>query len=197
VKLLRVLQEREVSMLGSARPRKVDIRIVAATNKDLQALVKKELFREDLFFRLNVITIALPPLRERGDDVLLLIHHFAEKFASELGRRAPKFSDEALSVLRRYHWPGNVRELENVVQRLVVMADGDTVETADLPSLMRFSALQTSGFDRTLAEVEAEYIKNVLASVGGNRTHAAQILGIDRKTLREKLVREEEAKSES
>ena len=187
VKLLRVLQEREVCMIGSARPRKVDIRILAATNKDLSELIRKEAFREDLFFRLNVLSISLPPLRERGDDVLLLIRHFARKFARELGRKEPQFSDRALEILRHYHWPGNVRELENVVQRLVVMAESETVETADLPSLMRFSALQVSGFDRTLADVEAEYIKNVLASVGGNRTRAAEILGIDRKTLREKL----------
>lgn len=187
VKLLRVLQEREVCMIGSARPRKVDIRILAATNKDLPELIKKDLFREDLFFRLNVLTIALPPLRERGDDVLLLIHYFARKYAREMGREEPQFSDEALNTLRNYHWPGNVRELENVVQRLVVMAEEDTIQISDLPSLMRFSALHTTGFTRTLAEVEVEYIKNVLDSVGGNRTRAAEILGIDRKTLREKL----------
>jgi DNA-binding NtrC family response regulator len=193
VKLLRVLQEREVCMVGSARPRQVDIRIVAATNRDLADLSKKALFREDLFFRLNVITIALPPLRERGDDVFLLIHHFARKYAKEIGRPEPKFTDHALDTLRRYRWPGNVRELENVLQRLVVMMEGDTIETADLPELMRFSGLHTSGFDRPLAEVEAEYIKNVLASVGGNRTRAAQILGIDRKTLRDKLQHYEAA----
>ncbi|HVO81619.1 MAG TPA: sigma-54 dependent transcriptional regulator [Terriglobales bacterium] len=187
VKLLRVLQEREVCMVGSTRPRKVDIRVLAATNKDLPRLVEKQVFREDLYFRLNVITIALPPLRERGDDVLLLIQHFARKFAGELGKRLPQFSDQALHVLRNYHWPGNVRELENVMQRLVVMTDTDTIEVADLPSLMRFSALRGTGFNRTLAEVEAEYIHNVLDSVGGNRTRAAEILGIDRKTLREKL----------
>jgi DNA-binding NtrC family response regulator len=187
VKLLRVLQEREVCMVGSTRPRKVDIRVLAATNKDLPRLVEKQLFREDLYFRLNVITIALPPLRERGDDVLILIQHFARKFAGELGKRIPQFSDQALHVLRNYHWPGNVRELENVMQRLVVMTDSDVIEVADLPSLMRFSALRGSGFNRTLAEVEAEYIHNVLDSVGGNRTRAAEILGIDRKTLREKL----------
>jgi len=187
VKLLRVLQEREVCMVGSARPRKVDIRIVAATNRDLLELTKKDLFREDLYFRLNVITIELPPLRDRGDDVLLLIHHFARKHAKEIGKTEPQFSDQALDVLRRYHWPGNVRELENVIQRLVVMAEDDVIETADLPQLMRFSGLHTSGFDRPLAEVESEYIRNVLSSVGGNRTRAAQILGIDRKTLRDKL----------
>jgi DNA-binding NtrC family response regulator len=187
VKLLRVLQEREVCMVGSTRPRKVDIRVLAATNKDLARLVEKQVFREDLYFRLNVITIALPPLREREDDVLLLIQHFARKFANELGKRIPQFSDQALHVLRNYHWPGNVRELENVMQRLVVMSDTDIIEVVDLPSLMHFSALRGSGFNRTLAEVEAEYIHNVLDSVGGNRTRAAEILGIDRKTLREKL----------
>jgi two-component system response regulator HydG len=187
VRLLRVLQEREVCMLGSTRSRPVDIRVVAATNKDLPALIRKEAFREDLYFRLNVITINLPPLRERGEDVLLLIRHFAGTFALELGKPVPSFSDAALEVLRRYRWPGNVRELENVVQRLVVMADSDLIDVPDLPSLMRFSALSRGGFDRTLAEVETEYVRNVLASVNGNRTRAAEILGIDRKTLREKL----------
>jgi DNA-binding NtrC family response regulator len=187
VKLLRVLQEREVCMVGSTRPRKLDIRIVAATNKDLSVLVKKELFRNDLFFRLNVITVSLPPLRERGDDVPQLTRHFASKFAKEIGKPEPQFSDRALQVLRNYHWPGNVRELENVIQRLVVMTDSGEIDVADLPSLMRFSALRGGGLDRTLAEVEIEYIHNVLASVDGNRTRAAEILGIDRKTLREKL----------
>ncbi len=195
VKLLRVLQEREVCMVGSARPRKVDIRILAATNKELEGLVKKDLFREDLYFRLNVLTISLPPLRDRGDDVLLLIRHLAAKFTRELGRPEPHFSDEALHVLRNYHWPGNVRELENVVQRLIVMSDSDLIEVSDLPSLMRFSALRGVGMNRTLAEVEIEHIRNVLASVDGNRTRAAQILGIDRKTLREKLKLPEEIHS--
>jgi DNA-binding NtrC family response regulator len=187
VKLLRVLQDREICMVGSTRPRKVDVRILAASNKDLLGLVRKETFREDLYFRLNVLAIGLPPLRQRGDDVLLLTRHFAATFAREIGRPAPRFSDEALQVLRNYHWPGNVRELENVIQRLVVMAEGDLIEVPDLPSLMHFSALRQTGFDRTLAQVEADYIRNVLASVDGNRSRAARILGIDRKTLREKL----------
>jgi two-component system response regulator HydG len=186
-KLLRVLQDKEVCMVGSTRPRKVDVRILAATNQDLLGLVKKEIFREDLYFRLNVIAIDIPPLRERSDDVLLLIRQFATTFAGEMGRPVPRFSDRALQLLRNYHWPGNVRELENVIQRLVVMAEGDVIEVSDLPSLMRFSALRAAGFDRTLAEVEAEYIRNVLASVNGNRTRAAEILAIDRKTLRQKL----------
>ncbi|HWR37486.1 MAG TPA: sigma-54 dependent transcriptional regulator [Clostridia bacterium] len=187
VRLLRVIQEREVSMLGSARPRKVDIRIIAATNKDLLGLVKKNLLREDLYFRLNVITIPLPPLRERDDDVLLLIEHFSRQFADEMGKPVPRFSDSALDVLRKYHWPGNVRELENLIQRLVVMAESDLIDVADLPALMRSSTVRSAGFDRTLAEIETEYIHNVLASVDGNRTRAAHILGIDRKTLREKI----------
>ena len=187
VKLLRVLQDKEVVMVGSTRPRKVDVRILASTNKDLGSLVKKGLFREDLFFRIHVITIDLPPLRERGEDLLILIHHFTGQFAEELGKPIPPFSDQALQVLRNYHWPGNVRELENVIQRLVVMTDGGLIEVPDLPSLMRFSALQEVGFHRTLAEVEEEYIRNVLASVNGNKTRASKVLGIDRKTLREKL----------
>ena len=186
-RLLRVLQEREVCMLGSTRPRAVDVRVVAATNKDLLALVQKGTFRDDLYFRLNVITIDLPALRDRDDDVLLLMRHFAGLFAAELGRPVPRFSDAAILVLQRYRWPGNVRELENVIQRLVVMAEEDRIDVPDLPSLMRFSALGKGGFDRTLAEVEAEYVRNVVASTGGNRTRAAEILGIDRKTLREKL----------
>ena len=133
VKLLRVLQDKEVCMVGSSRSRKVDVRILASTNKDLPSLVKKGVFREDLFFRLNVITIDIPPLRERENDILLLAHHFAKQFSKELGKPTPRFSDEALQVLRNYHWPGNVRELENVIQRLVVMTDGNLIEVPDLP----------------------------------------------------------------
>jgi len=187
VKLLRVLENREICMVGSNRLRKVDVRILAATNRDLLAMVKKGGFRKDLFYRLNVITIALPPLRERGDDILLLGNHFASRFAAELGRPQPQFSERALAVFRSYDWPGNVRELENVVQRIVLMTDADRIDTPDLPELMRFSALRRTGLDRTLAQVEHEYISNVLASVGGNKSRAAEILGIDRKTLREKL----------
>ncbi len=195
VKLLRVLQDKQICMVGSDRMRKVDVRILAATNKDLHDLVKKGLFREDLFYRLNVITIAIPPLRERGDDIILLAHHFAIRLAAESGRSPLRFSDKALRNLRTYNWPGNVRELENVIQRLVVMADGDLIEVPDLPELCRFSALRKTGFTRTLAEVEAEYISNVLAEVNGNKTRAAEILGIDRKTLREKLKKAEQSSS--
>ena len=186
-KLLRVLQDGQLCMVGSDRVREVDVRVLAATNKNLRTLVKNGMFREDLFFRLNVITITMPPLRDRGDDVLLLVSDFAAKFADELGGKVPHFSDEALRVLRDYQWPGNVRELENLVHRMVVMTDGDLIQVPDLPSTMRFSVTGGAGLDRTLAEVEAEHIRNVLASVRGNKVRAAEILGIDRKTLRTRL----------
>ncbi len=187
VKLLRVLQDKEVRMVGDARPYKIDVRIMAATNKDLLSLVQKGSFREDLFYRLNVLTISIPPLRERGDDILLLARHFLQKFCRELGRPVPKFTDEALSALTRYEWPGNVRELENLIQRLLIMVDGETIDVPDLPPHMRFSVLNERRLNRTLLEIEQEHIRQVLASVNGNITKAAQILGIDRKTLRNKL----------
>lgn len=190
VKLLRVLQEREVYMVGSTRKRKIDTRILASTNKRLPELVEKGLFREDLYFRLNVVSIEVPPLRDRGDDITRLIHHFTRRFSEQFGRPLLRFSDDALSILRNeYVWPGNVRELENVVSRLVVMAEGDVIDVPDLPPLMRFSATRKQDLTRTLAQVEAEYIRNVLASVGGAKAKAAEILGVDRKTLREKLRR--------
>lgn len=191
VKLLRVLQEKEVCMVGASKPTQVNVRIIAATNKDLQSLVNKGLFREDLFFRLNVINIQIPPLRDRGEDIILLARHFAYKFARDFGKTPPEFSDNALLTLRHYHWPGNVRELENVIQRLIVMTEGDSIDVTDLPSLMHFSALNTIGYTRSLVEVETEYIKNVLNSVKGNKSKASEILGIDRKTLREKLKKYE------
>jgi two-component system response regulator HydG len=195
VKLLRVLQDKAIFMIGSRRAQEVDVRIVAATNRDLLSLVAKGGFREDLYYRLNVITINLPPLRERDDDILLLIRHFARRFAKEFGKPTPAFSDRALEVLKNYRWPGNVRELENVVQRLVVMTEEDTIDAPDLPSLMRFSPLRPRRLDRTLEEVETEHIRDVLAHVNGNKSRAAEILGIDRKTLRGKLRKAEQQTS--
>jgi DNA-binding NtrC family response regulator len=189
VKLLRVLQDKEVCMVGSTRLQRVDVRIMAATNKDLPALVAKQAFREDLYYRLNVLAIAVPPLRARARDALLLARHFAARFAAETGRPEPVFSDAALEVLRSYSWPGNVRELENLIQRLAVMVEDETIDVPDFPALMRFPGPNPQAANRSLAEVEAEHIRHVLASVGGNRTRAAEILGIDRKTLREKLRR--------
>jgi DNA-binding NtrC family response regulator len=150
-------------------------------------MVKKEAFREDLYFRLSVITITVPPLRQRGNDVLLLANSFLSKFATEVGKERPQFTNRALEALKSYAWPGNVRELENLVQRLIVMKEGPTIDVPDLPGYMRYSVDRGLGIDRTLAEIETQYISLVLASVNGNKTRAAEILGIDRKTLREKL----------
>jgi len=161
---------------------------MAATNKDLEALVNAGGFRKDLFYRLNVLRVELPPLRERGEDVEVLAQHFAQRFAKEHGREAPEFSPRALAGLRAHSWPGNVRELENTVQRLIVMTDSDVVEVPDLPPFMRFSApVGEQDLTRTLRDVERDYVQRVLESVGGNKTRAAEILGIDRKTLRGKL----------
>jgi transcriptional regulator with PAS, ATPase and Fis domain len=187
VKLLRVLQDKEVCLVGAREHQKVDVRIIAATNKDLLSLVKKDEFREDLYYRLNVITIDIPPLRDREGDILLLVQNFSVKFAEELGKPVPRLSDNALQVLNGYEWPGNVRELENIIQRLVVMTEGSVIDAPDLPALMRFSALRGVSPQKTLAEIEAEHILCVLSSVDGNKTQAAKILGITRKTLREKL----------
>jgi DNA-binding NtrC family response regulator len=190
VKLLRVLQEKEICMVGSARPQKVDVRIIAGTNKNLKGMIAGGRFREDLFYRLNVIHIELPPLRRRGADLSLLVRYFSAKYAEEMGRAAPQYTDRALEVLSRYPWPGNVRELENLVQRLMAMAEGDLIDAPDLPAGMRAECFPAErGLDRTLEQVEAEYLRHVLDKVGGNKSRAAKTLGIDRKTLREKLKR--------
>ena len=191
VKLLRVLQDGEVFMVGSTRPRKVDVRVLAATNKDLQTMIAKGLFREDLFFRLNVISIVAPPLRERREDIVQLSRHFIDKFASEYDLPAPRLSDRVVEALLQYPWPGNVRELENLMQRLVVMSAGESIEVPHLPEYMRFTVAGKGGLERTLAQVEREHIRNVLVHTGGNKTQAARILGIDRKTLRQKLKHSE------
>ncbi len=186
-KLLRVIQDKEIFKVGSSQVVKVDTHIVAATHKDLQSQVIQGDFREDLYYRLNVIDIPIPPLRERRQDVLLLIHSFVSRFCREMRRRPITFSDRALKALTNYAWPGNVRELENLIQKLAVIVDEDIIDIADLPDPMRFSISQETGQNRSLAQVEAEHIANVLANVDGNKTRAAKILKIDRKTLRLKI----------
>jgi DNA-binding NtrC family response regulator len=188
-KLLRAIQNKEIFMVGSSRAQKIETRIVAATNTDLNRLIQKGLFREDLYFRLNIVEISLPPLHERGEDILLLVQFFMEKLSKDMNRPAPQFSDKVLQIFKSYRWQGNVRELENLVQRLVVLADGDFIDVVDLPEQMRFNINWRKGLNRSLSEVEAEHIVNVLNSMKGNKTRAAQILGIDRKTLREKMRR--------
>jgi two-component system, NtrC family, response regulator HydG len=186
-KLLRVLQEKEFYMVGSKKSNKVNVRVVAATNVDLMQLVKKGLFREDLFYRLNVISIDLPPLRQRDKDVSMLLDFFLAKYVRESGKPSMKFSKKALAILMEYAWPGNVRELQNLVHRLVVLADDNTIDAPDLPENFRFSASRSRGLHRSLEEVEREYILDVLSANKNNISQTAQILGIDRKTLREKI----------
>jgi DNA-binding NtrC family response regulator len=174
-------------MVGSKKAQKVNVRIVAATNVDLMQLVKKGLFREDLYYRLNIISIDLPPLRERGDDILLLIDFFLAKYVRELNKAPMRFTPRAVKVLKGYGWPGNVRELQNLIHRLVIMADDTSIDTPDLPESFRFSASRSRGVGRKLEEVEREYIMDVLSAHKNNISQAAISLGIDRKTLRDKI----------
>ena len=190
VKLLRFLQEKEVTMVGSTKTRTVDLRIIAATNRNLEQLVEKGRFRQDLFFRLNIVTLELPPLRTRGDDILSLTHHFATRYAKNNGVETPTFSEAALNALLRYQWPGNVRELENTIHRMVIMTDGSRVDVPDLPPHMRYTVADTRDALRPLADVEREHIQRVLEQLNGNKSRAAEVLGIDRKTLREKLKKQ-------
>jgi len=193
-KILRVIQSKEFCKVGSSKVLTVDTRILAATHENLKQLVEEGSFREDLYYRINIVDIPVPTLRERGDDMLALINHFLNKFSKAMRRTAPVLSDEALNALRNHPWPGNVREMENLIHRLVVIVDRDVIEVADLPEDMRFSLPAGGRIDRSLEEVEAEHILNVLAMTGDNKTRAAEILGINRKTLREKLKRMEAQK---
>ncbi len=191
-KLLRVLQEKEVRPLGAARSEKVDVRVLSATNRDLVQRMAEGAFREDLFYRLNVIEVVLPPLRDRAEDVLPLADHFLTEAAKRTGKRIANFTQPALKILLAYPWPGNVRELENVVERAVALAESDQIGPDDLPQQVRerrstdvLAAALARGL--TLAELEREYINRVLVAEGGNKTRAAQRLGLDRKTLYRKL----------
>jgi DNA-binding NtrC family response regulator len=186
-KLLRVIQNKEITRVGSSHAIKADTRIVAATHQDLAVLIEKNQFREDLFYRLSVLDIHIPSLREHKDDIPLLVGHFTGSFCREMNREPVVFSDRAIEAMTNYTWPGNVRELENLIQKLIVIADRDTVDIADLPASMRFNINSEKGLNKTLAQVESEHINRVLDSVGGNKSKAAQILKINRKTLREKL----------
>ena len=188
-KLLRILQEKEFYMVGSKKSHKVNVRVVAATNVNLMQLVKQGLFREDLYYRLNIISIELPPLRHRGNDIFLLVNFFLAKYVRELGRKPMKFTGKALNALKDYAWPGNVRELQNLIQRLVIMADEPVIDVPDLPETFRYSALRSRGLDRKLEEVERDYILDVYAANEKNLSRTAEKLGIDRKTLREKIRR--------
>ncbi len=187
LRLLRVLQEKEVVRVGSQKVEKVDVRVIAATNIDLQELIKKGRFREDLYYRLTVVQIDVPTLAERLSDIPLLVEKFLFKYGIEYKDKFLKISPEAIEILQRYHWPGNIRELENVIQRAVIMCD-KSVEVEHLPEYVKYQI----DFSKTeelisLKELEKNYIIKVLAATGNNKTKAAEILQIDRKTLREKL----------
>lgn len=193
VKILRVLQEREFESVGGTQTHRVDIRIIAATNKDLEKEIAAGRFREDLFYRLNVVTLNVPPLRKRPEDIPLLADFFLKRYAEKNRRLIKGFTPRAMDLLMRHPWPGNVRELENVVERAVILSRGDTITPAQFPSVIQDLEKDEAdvGVDltpgRALKDVERQMIIRTLEEAGGNRTHAAEILGISRRTLQLKL----------
>jgi two-component system response regulator HydG len=195
-KILRALQEHEIERVGGDVAVRVDVRVVAATNRDLLQEVLAGRFREDLYYRLAVVTVHLPALRERGHDVELLARHFAGEFAAELGRSVPLIAETTLGFLRAYAWPGNVRQLRNVMQRALLVQDGDTLLPEHLAPEVRGDAGPTRAASHpadgpflSLREVEERHIRRALSLTDGNLGHAAEILGIHRNTLRQKLRR--------
>ena len=192
-KILRVLQEHEFEPLGGTHTIKADTRIIAATNKKLEEEIKAGRFREDLYYRLNVVSLEVPPLRERGDDVALLADFFLKKYTEKNHKLIKGFTPRAMDLLMRHEWPGNVRELENIVERAVIMARGEMITPMEFPENLKELDLELKesriniAAGRSLKEVEKEMILRTLEETGGNRTHAADILGISRRTLQLKL----------
>ena len=200
VKILRVLQDKRFEPIGSTKSHEVDVRIIAATNQDLELLVKNGRFREDLYYRLNVIPIRIPPLRERKSDIPLLVHHFLERIRTEEGRQVDGISDEAMRALIEYNWPGNVRELENLIERMSIMKTGGKIELSDLPDQIvkkcdapLNASAHTDGevisLKDAVSEYEAGLIRHALEKSGGNKNKAAKLLCINRTTLIEKIKR--------
>ena len=192
VKLLRVLQEREYEPLGSISPRKTDVRIIAATNKDISKLVNDGKFRDDLFYRLNVVKIELPPLSQRREDIPLLIDAFIQKFNAKMGKQITGVSDQALRLLLKHDYPGNVRELENIIEHAFVLCRGERIDLDCLPKELidgqEGMPLPLPLKEETLfRRAEAEIIERTLKKYGGNRAKTAQELGIDRTTLWRKM----------
>lgn len=186
-KLLRVIQEKEVTMLGDTKSQKVNLRLISASNTDIQELIKKERFREDLYFRLNVISIHIPPLRERKEDIPLLVNFFNNKLSKENNKPKLSISKSIMRLFEEYTWPGNVRELENFIHRMVILND-KKIDMEEIPSYMKLNLNPNKGQKlMTLAEAEKEYILKVLDATNNNKSKAAEILNIDRKTLRSKL----------
>lgn len=195
VKLLRAVQEREVLPLGSTTPVPVDVRFIAATNRDIQAALDSGEFRQDLYFRLNVVNLHLPALAERSDDIPLLAQHFLARHAALMHKPVDEITPEAMALLAAYDYPGNVRELENIIERGVALAGGNAIDSAHLPENLRNLSIRAfrrkDGRIPSLEEQERDYIQWVLQEVGGNQTQAARILGIDRVSLWRKLKRYE------
>lgn len=192
VKLLRALQEREIERIGGTDTIKLDIRVIAATNKDLEQLVAKGQFREDLYYRLHVMTIRIPPLRDRHGDIPLLIQGLVHKISDQIGKYVSQVSPEAMDVLRGYQWPGNIRELENILERAINMTEGDTIELKHLPiNLTNQAGKVIQGpvqpLKELLDQVEKQAILQALEEAGGNRVKAAKALGIGRSSFYEKL----------
>jgi len=193
-KVLRVLQEGEFERVGGSQTLRVDVRVIAATNKNLEAEVKAGKFREDLLFRLNVVPIYIPPLRERKEDLALLMQRFTAHYCKENGFRLKTFSPEAMERLREYHWPGNVRELRNTVERMVIMTPGEHITPSDLPLVLQTPATNKLGAFQpgvTLRDIrdriERDYIQSCLAATNGNMSQAADLLGLERSNLYKKM----------
>jgi two-component system, NtrC family, response regulator HydG len=200
-KILRMLQEGEFERLGGTRTIQVDVRIVAATNRDLSEMVKDKRFREDLYYRLNVITVRVPPLREHPEDIRLLAQHYLRVYSAKNGRKLEAFSNEAIARLESYAWPGNVRELENLVERSVLLARKDRIDAEDLPEEVmgvkrppRDAILELVG--TPLADIEERLLDETLRITGGNKTQAADLLGIDVRTVARKLERRKDDQAE-
>jgi len=187
VKLLRVLEEKTIQRLGSVKEITLDIRIIAATNRDLKAMVAEGTFREDLYYRLNVISIPVPPLSERAGDILLLADTFIRRFVKKMGRDIKGIDSDAARLLATYHWPGNVRELENIIERAVVLCPGDRITARDLSGLSGTAPIDAAGPVELLADVEKRHIINCLNQLGWNMSACAKELGIHRNTLRSKI----------
>jgi len=198
VKMLRVLQDRTFEPVGSSKSITVDVRVVAATNQDLERAIREGRFREDLFYRLNVIPIEVPPLRERMDDIPLLVQYFLDVMHQQKGTRVDSISDEALALLCRHDWPGNVRELENLMERLSVLRGDGEIQVDDLPAAMRDKREAPASFAPRIPEegldfrevvdrYETELIRQALVQTGGNKNRAAQLIGLNRTTLLEKI----------
>jgi DNA-binding NtrC family response regulator len=192
-KFLRVLEDHKIRRLGGRSEVEVDVRVICATNRDLKEEIRRGRFREDLYFRLHVFTIQLPPLKERREDIPLLVHHFIEKFNGETGKRVQGVSPAALGVLQSYAWPGNIRELRNTVERAMILVDGDVIGEEQLPPDMQGSrpeaAMLRVPLGMAIDRVEKEYILASLQKNGGNKARTAEILGISEKTLYNKLNR--------